>query len=660
MPSNQYFGRNLLVFLFLLIVTGCGNPNDHNAGCDPALAANYKKLEGNANLTIKEVNHKIAWYNSIPNACHEQIAVPIINNLFDIVYTYQTYDTVIIPFLDRLSKEKSLSIQNQSRATLKIATYYLLGQENIDKATPYMEAASKNLDRLNDSVKKVYYSLNAEVCMRQSKFKEASNWFLKSIAICEKIKDSAALSATLSNYSTIYSKMREYKKAVAIKKQSLQYFLNHKNYDYLIYGYVGVGTEYGFLKNYDSAIHYFLLGIDLIENKGVVNPNIAYYLYSNIASTYLGLVEYDKAAYYYSKAKEQLALLKNNENARTYLMASTAAFAAVRPVDSEINVINGYLDEYKKTNDYHGMGQANYALHHIYFIKQDYHKSLSYLISYDSLKSIIGDDENRKYVAEMETKYESQKKQMKIEVQQKEIKKQRAITGLLIAVLLVLILSTALLIARQKLRRNKRETELQQQFTRKLMENTEEERIRIARDLHDGVSQELMILKNQMSDENAGHKQQIDAIINEIRLISRDLHPVMLEKIGLKASVEHICNQLMEANMIFISSDINYSNSLDKNGELQMFRMIQEALNNIIKYSQAQAAKVTISENPKYVVAEIIDNGNGFDVEAAMNSKSSFGLLNLKERSKALNGKTSISSSTAGTKIKIEIPKLND
>lgn len=659
MPANQYFGRNVLAFLFLLIITGCGNPDKKNTECNPSLSTEYKKLEGKADIALPDIYHTIAWYDSIPLSCHEQIAAPVINDLFNVVYTHQTYDTLIIPFLDKISKEKELSVQNRSRSVLKIATYHLLGQQDVDKTMPYLETAAKNLDQMNDSVRKVYYSLMGEVCVRQSKLKEAANWYIKSIALCEKIKDSAALAATLSNYSTIYSKMREYKKAAEIKKQSLLYFINHKKYDYLIYGYIGVGTEYGFLKNYDSAIHYFLLGIDLIENKGVVNPNIAYYLYSNIAGIYLGLARFDRATYYYSKAKEQLALLKNKENERTYLMASTSAFAAVRPVDTEINIIKGYLDEFKKANDYHGMSEANYALHHIYYVQHDYHKSVNHLITYDSLKSQIGDEENRDYVAEMETKYETQKKQMKIEVQQKEIKRQSAITALLIAVLLALCLAAALLLTRTKLKRNKREAAMQQHFTRKLMENTEEERIRIARDLHDGVSQELMILKNKMSDDNAGHKQTIDGIINEIRLISRDLHPVMLEKIGLKASVEHICNQLMEANMIFISSEIEYHNNLDKNGELQMFRMIQEALNNIIKYSQAQAAKVTITENAKYVVSEIIDNGNGFDVEAALNSKDSFGLMNLKERSKALNGKTVISSSTSGTKIKIEIPKLN-
>jgi signal transduction histidine kinase len=115
----------------------------------------------------------------------------------------------------------------------------------------------------------------------------------------------------------------------------------------------------------------------------------------------------------------------------------------------------------------------------------------------------------------------------------------------------------------------------------------------------------------------------------------------------------------METNHLFVTSEIEYRNGLDKNGELQLFRMIQEALNNIVKYAGAEAAKVTIRETDKFIYAEVMDNGKGFDVQAAMNSKNSFGLLSLTERSKALNGKTEISSGTNGTIIKIEIPKSN-
>ncbi|RYZ31515.1 MAG: hypothetical protein EOP49_38875 [Sphingobacteriales bacterium] len=220
-------------------------------------------------------------------------------------------------------------------------------------------------------------------------------------------------------------------------------------------------------------------------------------------------------------------------------------------------------------------------------------------------------------------------------------------------------MASAFLITRYRLRKNKKDAALQQQFTRRLIENTEEERVRIARDLHDGVSQELLVLKNQISNNHEHTNDKIDFIINGIRMISRDLHPVMLDKIGLKSSVQHICEQMMESNLLFITAEIDYDGGLDKNGELQLFRMIQEALNNIVKYAGAEAAKVTLNHNDRCVFAEIVDNGKGFDVQAAMNSKNAFGLLSLMERSKAMNGKTEITSSPAGTIVKIEIPKSN-
>jgi signal transduction histidine kinase len=262
-------------------------------------------------------------------------------------------------------------------------------------------------------------------------------------------------------------------------------------------------------------------------------------------------------------------------------------------------------------------------------------------------------------VAEMESKYETQKKELKIQVQQKELKQKNILNGFLLALLGVAIMAAALIITRFKLKKNKRDAALQQKFTRQLIENTEEERMRIARDLHDGVSQELLVLKNQIRNNQENTNEKIDFIINEIRMISRDLHPVLLDKIGLKSSVQHICEQMMENNRLFITADIEYHNGLDQNGELQLFRMVQEALNNIVKYAEAEAAKVTIRETDKYIKAEIIDNGKGFDVQSAMNSKTSFGLLNLMERSKVLNGKTEISSSAGSTIVKIEIPKSN-
>lgn len=659
MPYGKSFRRNLFALVFLLFAFGCNAPKDAGHQCDSSLTVNYKKLIASSSGSIADVQKIIHFYDTTSSGCHNAIASDVIDDLFKILYVHQLYDTLVIPFYDKLATEQHLSVQNKSKALLKAATFYLYGLEDLDKGILYLDKATVYLPEMNDSVKKGYYSINGQLCLRQSNLKEATDYYMKAIALCEKLKDSTALASNNSNFSTVYSRMGNYEKAAEMKKKSVNYFLQKKDYNSLIFGYIGVGTEYGLLKNYDSATHYYLLAIDLLEHKGIQNPNMAFLVYSNMAGIKMGLSDYALARLYYSKAKEQLKVLKNPENERFYVMSSAPAFAAIQPVDSEIKEIKSFIPEFIKDKDYSRASGAYYTLQHIYYIQNNFEPALKYFIKYDSLKNIMADADNKKYVAEMETKYATQKKQLLIQVQQKELKQQQAISGLLAAVLVTLILLTALLLTRIKLKRNKKEAAQQQQFTKKLLENIEEERIRIARDLHDGISQELMILKNQMTNEDAKYKEKIDSIITEIRSISRDLHPVMLEKIGLEASVAHICEQMMENNFIFISSEIDYKQSLSKAGELQMFRMIQEALNNIIKYAKAEAAKVTISETEKYVIAEIIDNGKGFNVEEALNNHASFGLMNLKERSRALNGKTVIVSSTAGTIIKIEIPKFN-
>jgi len=659
MPYERYFWRHLSAIVYLIILSGCRHAPESNLHCDPALTGKYKELAAAQSGSLADARLLIRLYDTTNEACRSTIAADLAEDLFNILYTHQLYDTVIIPFYDRMAGNPSLSVQDRSKVLLRAATFYLYGLEEPGKALPYIEKAAAYYPQMNDSVKKGYYSVRAQFAMQESDLKEATAYYLKAIAICEKLKDSASLAATNSNFSTVYSRMGDYEKAAEMKKKSVAYFLGRKDYDRLIYGYIGVGTEYGLLRKYDSASYYNLLAIDLLEHKGVVNPNMAFLVYSNMAGIQMGMADYAKARYYYGKAREQLAVLKNPENERFYVMSSTPAFATTRPVDTEIRIIESYIPEFLGSRDYSRASGAYYTLQHIYYLQGNYKSALRNYIRYDSLKGLMADEENRKYVAEMETKYETQKKQLKIQVQQKEIKRQQAISALLAAGLITLVMATALFLTRLKLRRNKKDAAQQKQFTKKLLENIEEERIRIARDLHDGISQELMILKNQMEPEHQRYREKIDDVITDIRGISRDLHPVMLEKIGFEASVAHICEQMMENNFIFITSDIHYSGTLSKAGELQMFRMIQEALNNIIKYSQAEAAKVTISETEKFVMAEIIDNGRGFDVEKALNSRSSFGLMNLSERSKALNGKTVITSSNTGTIIKIEIPKSN-
>jgi signal transduction histidine kinase len=131
----------------------------------------------------------------------------------------------------------------------------------------------------------------------------------------------------------------------------------------------------------------------------------------------------------------------------------------------------------------------------------------------------------------------------------------------------------------------------------------------------------------------------------------------MFDKIGLKASVEQLVERAQLVNDFMVTAEIDYSNSLSNSEELQLYRIIQESLSNIIKYANAVAAKITIQEKNNNIFIEIKDNGKGFNVSEKLNGKNAFGLHNIIERSRAIGGEAKINSDTNGTIITIEIKK---
>lgn len=196
----------------------------------------------------------------------------------------------------------------------------------------------------------------------------------------------------------------------------------------------------------------------------------------------------------------------------------------------------------------------------------------------------------------------------------------------------------------------------QNAFTQKLFEVTEQERKRIAIELHDGVSNDLVSLKQSMDNPNELNSR-IEEILEGIRLISRNLHPTFFERVGLKYSIQQLIERIQFHDNFMINADINYNGYLNTVQELQLYRIIQEAITNMVKYSSGFAGKITIHETPKEVFVEIKDNGSGFDVKEKLSNINSFGLHNIIERSKAIGGIATITSNSNGTMITITISK---
>lgn len=227
-----------------------------------------------------------------------------------------------------------------------------------------------------------------------------------------------------------------------------------------------------------------------------------------------------------------------------------------------------------------------------------------------------------------------------------------AISGLLVQVIFILIYYSRVAKERQKMRK-------QEELTQQLINAQEQERRRISGELHDGVGQSLVSIRNMLVKNN-GHlpREAIDSTIEEVRSISRNLHPFQLERLGLTKAIRAIVDQTEKVTDIFFSHEIETIDGLfPPEMEINLYRIVQECLNNIARHSGAEAAKVSVQKHPDQLVMTVQDNGKGFDASRLQGTTVSLGLTTLQERIKFLKGYLSFESApNKGSKFIFTIP----
>jgi ligand-binding sensor domain-containing protein/signal transduction histidine kinase len=216
----------------------------------------------------------------------------------------------------------------------------------------------------------------------------------------------------------------------------------------------------------------------------------------------------------------------------------------------------------------------------------------------------------------------------------------------------------------------------QRAFSQQLIELQEGERKRIAAGLHDSLGQNLLIIKNrallglQTPGENGAAHIQLEEISNvssqaldEVREIAYDLHPYQMDRLGLTKALKAMLRKVAAASDIELSMDIdNIDGLLPTDSEINIYRIVQESINNILKHSHARTAQVAIKREPNSVQISVIDDGRGFSPNAAPPARTGFGLLGISERARMLGGKYSIQSTPgAGAKVivKLELPEIS-
>ncbi|HEY5705120.1 MAG TPA: PAS domain-containing protein [Terrimicrobiaceae bacterium] len=205
----------------------------------------------------------------------------------------------------------------------------------------------------------------------------------------------------------------------------------------------------------------------------------------------------------------------------------------------------------------------------------------------------------------------------------------------------------------------------------RLIQAQEEEQTRLARELHDDLSQSLALLsvglemfgqsppseRGQISARMEEFSAQVKRLSSEVHRLSHELHPAKLEQLGLVAAVRGFCKEFALAHELAIEfSDNSVPQAVPEDTALCLYRIAQEALHNVVKHSAATVARVELAMERGELRLAIVDDGVGFDPET-MRANGSLGLVSMAERARFVQGRLSIESHTGkGTRIDVRVP----
>ncbi len=214
------------------------------------------------------------------------------------------------------------------------------------------------------------------------------------------------------------------------------------------------------------------------------------------------------------------------------------------------------------------------------------------------------------------------------------------------------------------------------QYVADITQSQEEERKRVARELHDdtvqsliAINQRLELLRNTLDDDPdeirarvMEVKTMVTGAIASVRQFSRDLRPLALEDLGLVAAMHYLVNQLGESEKIEATLDVEGEiGELFSDLEVAIYRIVQEALNNVKKHAQATQVKVVAQFTKNQIKLTVRDNGKGFEVPESFTdfaSDGSFGVMGLQERAQLFGGSISIQSELDnGTIVRLVVPR---
>ena len=554
-----------------------------------------------------------------------------------------------------------------AKAYMRLGIAYDISS-NTDSAEIKYDEAIAIYEQINDP-KGVASGYNNKAMIYSNKglFDKSIGLYFKALLAFDKIADTLGQANTLNNIAVLYNDMFKHKLALKYAKQALILYqqIHHQKGIAAVYTNIALAFE---STQMDSTLYYHHAAAAI---KLALNDQYGLGItYNDLATNYGELKQFDSAFFYFDKAYKIKQQFEDEYGMASVLTNKASVFLTAGNLEKQHEALLQALKITQKINNTKLLARITHALAHYYANKKNWAKAFEFLVAHNKHRNVMINEENTKQITELDAKYQSEKKDLllansalELKNSEAKIKQSRTQIGLLIAGILTLLTAGTLFWVivknKQKSAAILRQIEQEHERNKAIIFAEEKERIRIAKDLHDGPGQLLAAVKMNLSAiENPTAVlppifKLLDDAITEVRNVSHSMMPLALINHDLTAALNELTNQIK--TQININTQlVDIPQNLPQTMQTSIYRIAQECINNTLKHAQASAINMQLIYHQTHLTFMFEDNGIGFNPQQQYNG---VGMQNISSRVALLNGRVDIDSNAQiGTTITVEIP----
>lgn len=560
--------------------------------------------------------------------------------------------------------------EGEGKAYIRLGIVYDVTGNYDSSVICYNIALDICLKAKNDKGAGSVYNNLGLICSKQGKLHEAIIYYLKALPCFEKIDNKQMLANVYNNLSLVYEKTKDRRLAITSAFKALNYYKELNDEENIGGTYTNLSVSYSNNLDNDSAIYFIKKAIDChLKTNNLYGLSTAY---NNYGGIFTERKEYGKARDYYFKALVIKEQLNENEGIASTNINLAGNYSHMGDRKNELRCLLKAFNISMKEHMQNEILMSSGALAEFYKNIKNADSVYYYITLHNAAKDSVYSKGLNTSLAEAQTRYKTKEKELTITSQQYQLsRKNYYIIGLLSFLLLVTLLFYTFYNRYRFKQKNKLQQEIIRQqdiATKAVIRAEENERRRVASDLHDSVGQMLSAIKINLSafrsvipEDNAARFEKImdmaDESCKEVRAISHNMMPNSLLKHGLISAIREFIEQLDQAALKINIETAGLNERMDDDVETVLYRVVQECVNNVVKHAHASRLDIQLVKDSEGIAITIEDNGAGFNTSV---SREGIGLKNLASRIDFLKGTVDISSAEGkGTLIAIFIPSQN-